>query len=252
MRVAVVGATGRIGRLTSQALERAGHEVAPISRRHGVDVLTDDLRPVLKGVEAVVDVINSTAVEPVEAVRFFTTATNRLLEAERDVGATHHVLLSIACLYRVVGAAHYAGKRAQEVAVEAGGVPYTIVPATQFHDFGAMVASRTEVDGVSAVAPLLLQPIAPEDVADILARIAVGPPQGRYRDVAGPESQDLVDMTRRTYAAMGKPIKLVPTWDNGTFGLDMAGNALLPSPDAEIAPTTFDEWLARLRQDQAS
>jgi uncharacterized protein YbjT (DUF2867 family) len=250
MRIAVVGATGRIGRLTSQALEKAGHEVVPISRSHGVDVLSDDLRPVLKGVETVVDVTNCTARQPTETVRFFTTATNRLLEAERDVGATHHVLLSIACLYRVIGNAHYAGKRAQEVAVETGGVPYTIVPATQFHDFGAMVASWTEVDGVSTIAPLLLQPIAPEDVADILARIAVGPPQGRYRDVAGPETQDLVDMTRRTYAAMGKSIKLVPTWD-GIFGPEMSGNVLLPGPDAEIAPTTFDEWLARLGEAEA-
>ena len=249
MRVAVVGATGRIGRLTSQALERAGHQVVPISRSHGIDVLTADLRTVLDGVEAVVDVTNTSAAQPVEAVRFFTTATNRLLEAEREVGTAHHVLLSIACLYRVIGTAHYAGKRAQEVAVEAGGVPYTIVPATQFHDFGAMVASWTEVDGVSKVAPLLLQPIAPEDVADILARIAVGPSRGRYREIAGPETQDLVDMTRRTYAVMGKPIKLVPTWDNGIFGRDLAGDAFLPAPDAEIAPTSFDEWLQRLRRD---
>ena len=89
----------------------------------------------------------------------------------------------------------------------------------------------------------LVQPIAPADVADVLAEVAVGPPQGRCPDLAGPEPQDLVDLARRTRAARGTSIRLVPTW-SGIIGLDMAGDVLLPGPDARIAPTTFDDWLA--------
>jgi uncharacterized protein YbjT (DUF2867 family) len=153
------------------------------------------------------------------------------------------VLLSIACIDRVEGNAHYVGKREQERLVTEGPTPWTIVPATQFHDFAAMVTSWTEQDGTATVAPLLLQPIAPADVADILAEIATGTPQGRYREVAGPQPQDLVDMARRTNDARGRVVRLVPTWLS-TFGPAMAGDVLLPRAGARIAPTTFDEWLA--------
>lgn len=90
----------------------------------------------------------------------------------------------------------------------------------------------------------LLQPIAPADVAEILARVAVGAPQGRYRDITGPASEDMVDMARRTHAAQGKNVRLVPTWHNGIFGSDMAGDVMLPGADAELAPTSFERWLA--------
>lgn len=118
-------------------------------------------------------------------------------------------------------------------------MPWTIVPVTQFHDFAAMVASWTEQDGVATIAPLLVQPIAPSDVAEVLAEIATGGPQGRYTDVAGPDPQDLVDMARRTNQARGREVKLVPTW-SGRFGPALAGNVLLPGDGARIAPTSFD------------
>ncbi|WP_327151013.1 SDR family oxidoreductase [Nocardia sp. NBC_01329] len=243
MRIAVVGANGRTGTLTRVALERAGHDVVPIGRSYGIDVLSGEgLADAFTGVEAVVDVTNSTAVEEEETVRFFTTATRNLLAAERTAGVGHHIVLTIAGLGKVKGNAHYVGKRAQEAEVEAGAVPYTIVPATQFHDFAAMVASWTEKDGVSPIAPLLIQPIAPSDVAAVLARVAVGPAQGRHADIAGPDPQDLVDMARRTHLARGQNIALRPSWENGIFDVSMAGNILLPAAP-EIAPTSFDDWL---------
>ena len=155
----------------------------------------------------------------------------------------HHVLLSIVGLTRFTGNAHYAGKRAQEELVERGPVPWSIVPATHFHDFAEMLTTWTERDGSATIAPLLVQPVAPADVADVLAEVAIGQPQGRCPDLAGPEPQDLVDLARRTRAARGTSIRLVPTW-SGVIGLDMAGDVLLPGPDARIAPTTFDAWLA--------
>jgi uncharacterized protein YbjT (DUF2867 family) len=107
-----------------------------------------------------------------------------------------------------------------------------------------MVASWTEQEGTATIAPLLVQPIAPADVADVLAELAAGSPRGRYADVAGPETQDLVDMARRTLQARGRVVKLVPTW-SGVFGKSMAGDVLLPGENARLAPTTFDEWLAK-------
>lgn len=244
MRLAIAGATGNIGARTVSALQRQGHDVVRISRSLGVDLLTGDgLDDALTGVEAVVDATNSTAGDRDESVRYFGTTTANLLAAEERAGVRHHVLLSIVGIHGVEGNAHYAGKREQERLIAAGPVPWTVVPVTQFHDFAAMVAGWTENDGVAPIAPLLVQPIAPADVADVLAEVATGDPQGRHVDVAGPETQDLVDMARRTLAARGRQVKLVPTW-SGPFGVSMAGHVLLPGENARIAPTTFDAWLA--------
>jgi uncharacterized protein YbjT (DUF2867 family) len=244
MRIAVAGATGNIGARTVAALERDGHDVVGLSRSLGVDLLTGDgLDDALAGVEAVVDAPNATSDDASEVVAYLGTITRNLLAAEQRAGTRHHVLLSIVGVHRVEGNAHYAGKREQERLVAEGPIPWTIVPATQFHDFAAMVTSWTERDGVATVAPLLVQPVAPDDVAAILAEVAAGEPQGRHADVAGPDPQDLVDMARRTYAARGRQVRLVPTW-SGLFGPEMAGNALLPAEGARVAPTTFDDWLA--------
>lgn len=251
MRIAVAGATGNIGTLTAAALERAGHDVVRISRSLGVDLTTGaGLDEALAGVGAVVDVTSSTssstATDPAEAVAFFGTNTANLLAAEERAGVGHHVLLSIVGLDRVHGNAHYAGKREQERLVAAGPVPWTIVPATQFHDFAATVVAWTERDGTATIPPLLVQPIAPADVAAVLAEVAAGAPRGRHADVAGPATEDLVDMARRTVDARNHRVRLVPTWSS-VLGAEMAGEVLLPGPDAVLAATTFDDWLATQR-----
>lgn len=244
MRIAVAGATGNIGERTVAALEKNGHDVVRISRSLGVDLSTGDgLDDALTSVDALVDATNAPAGDRDATVDYLGTTTRNLLAAEARAGVRHHVLLSIVGIHGIDGNAHYAGKREQERLVTEGPVPWTIVPFTQFHDFAAMVASWTEQDGVATIAPLLVQPIAPDDVADVLAEVAAGEPRGRHTDVAGPEPQDLVDMARRTNAARGHTVKLVPTWD-GMFDSQMAGDVLLPGEGARIAPTTFDEWLA--------
>ncbi|HEX6469136.1 MAG TPA: SDR family oxidoreductase [Streptosporangiaceae bacterium] len=245
MRIAVAGATGNIGARTVDALEQAGHEVVRISRSLGVDLTAGNgLDAALTGVDAVVDATSYNSADRDDAVAYFGTTTRNLLAAEQRTGVRHHVLLSIVGVHRIEGNAHYAGKREQERLVAEGPVPWTIVPFTQFHDFAVTVTNWTQRDGVATIPPLLVQPIAPADVAGILAEIATGTPQGRYRDVAGPDPQDLVDMARRTNEARGHAVKLVPTWSS-VLGPDMAGDVLLPGADARIAPTTFDEWLAK-------
>ena len=251
MKIAVAGATGNIGALTVQLLERLGHDLVRLSRSLGTDLTTGQgLGRALDGVSAVIDVSNIAAASADESTERFGRATRNLLDAGVQAGVGHHVLLSILGVDRVEGNAHYAGKREQERLVTSGPVPWTIVRASQFHDFAEMVASWTEHDGVATIAPLLVQPIAPRDVAQMLAEIALATPERRCIDIAGPEPQDLVDMARRTLRARGRSLKLVPTWSS-VFGPSMAGDVLLPTEGARIAPTTFDEWLAEQRPSSA-
>lgn len=244
MRVAVVGATGQIGSYTVAALERAGHEVVLVSRSTGVDVYSGTgLVEALTGVDVVIDASNNRSQDEQEIVDFFGTTSRNLLAAEEQTGVRHHVLLSVVGIDNGQRVAHYSGKREQERLVSAGPIPWTIVRATQFHELAGRVAATAERDGVAPIAPLLVQPIAPSDVGELLAEIATGEPQYAKVDIAGPDTQDFVDMARRTLAVRGKDVKLVPTW-RGTFDTSMAGEVLLPGPDARIAPTTFEDWLA--------
>ena len=246
MRVAVVGGTGLVGRHTVEALEDAGHEAVVVARSAGVDLTTGaGLDGALVGVESVVEVTNTTVTDPAEAREFFGMTTGSLLAAEKRAGVGHHVVLSIAGVDLVEGNAHYAGKRRQEELVEVGSTPFTIQRATQFYEFAGMVVGWTRQGDVATVPPLLMQPVAASDVGGVLAEVATGKPRGRAPDLAGPEIQDLVDMARRALAARGESVRLVPSWRDGPFGVEMAGEVLLPGPDARIAPTTFDEWLAK-------
>jgi uncharacterized protein YbjT (DUF2867 family) len=247
MRVAVVGATGRAGRLTLVALRRHGHEPVAIARAVGIDIVTGEgLDEALAGVDAVIDLSNTPARDADQARDFFGTATANLLAAEQHAGVCHHVVLSIVGVDRVPGNAHYAGKRRQEELALGGPTPATILRATQFHEFALMAVGWTRRDGVALVPPLLIQPLAVADLAEVLVETVVGGGSGEIREVAGPELQDLVDMARRTLAARGETLHLIPSW-RGPFSVEMAGEVLLPGPGAQLTTTTFDEWLAGQR-----
>jgi uncharacterized protein YbjT (DUF2867 family) len=244
VRVAVAGGTGLAGRHTVEALRQAGHHAVVLARSVGVDLTTGrGLADALVGADAVIDASNTPASSPAQARALFTTTTEQLLGAEHQAGVRHHVVLSIVGVDRVEGSAHYAGKRAQERAALAGPVPATVLRATQFFDYAAMVVGWTRQGQVARVPPLLLQPVAVADVADALVQVAVGAPRNGVVELAGPEPQDLVDMVRRLLAARGEPLRLLPGW-GGRFGVELAGEVLLPGPDAQIAPTTFETWLA--------
>jgi uncharacterized protein YbjT (DUF2867 family) len=243
MKIAVAGGTGLVGGLLVNALDR--HDVGVLSRSHGVDTVGGiGLDEALQGVDAVVDATNTAETDPDAAQAFFATSTQNLLDAEARAGVRHHVVLSIIAIDRVEGNAHYAGKRRQEEVAEAGSVPVTILRAAQFFEFADLVMGWTRDGDTVTLPPLLLQPVAASDVADVLAEIAVGAPQGRAADLAGPELQDFVDMSRRILAARGDTTtRLVPSWRDGPFGVEMAGEAMLPGPDARLAPTTLEAWL---------
>ena len=249
--VAVAGGSGLVGRHVVEALQRGGHQAVVLARGRGVNLETGDgLADALRGVAAVVDVTNTPTTGPDEARAFFGAVTSNLLAAEQEAGVRHHVVLSIVGVGRVEGNGHYAGKRRQEELATAGPVATTVVRATQFHEFAAMVVSWTRRGDVATVPPLLVQPAAAADVGDTLARVALADPAG-VTEVAGPEPQDLVDMARRTLAARGERLRLVPTW-RGPFGAEMAGEVLLPGPGAVITPTTFEQWLGAERPTAAA
>lgn len=245
MRIVVAGGTGRIGRLLVQQLTRQGHETVSLSRGEGVDLLRGTgLVERLAGADAVVDASSLPATSVAEAEAAFTATTQNLLEAENSAGVRHHIVLSIAALDSVRGNPHYFGKRAQERAALAGSIPSTIVRATQFHDFPAMIAERAVIDGEALVPPLRLQPIAPSDVAATLADVATAPPARGTVVIAGPRTEDAVDMAVRTFAARGIALPVRATWNGAALGPEFAGDVLLPGEGAQLAPTTFDEWLA--------
>lgn len=244
MRIAVVGASGRVGGFAVAALRYAGHEPVGISRSTGVDAYTGQgLDGALAGVDAVIDASNTGARDESEIVDFFGTTSRNLLDAEQRAGVRHHVLLSIVGIDRVHHNPHYAGKLEQERRVTSSPIPWSIVRATQFHDFAAMVAGWAEHDGVAPIAPLLVQPVDIREVGEVLAEVAAGEPLRDRLEMAGPRTEDLVDMARRTFAVRGQHIELEPTW-RGMFDVAMAGEALLPAGGARLAATTFADWLA--------
>ena len=245
-RVAVAGATGQVGQLVVTALRDAGHEPVELSRARGVDVLAGDgLAEALTGADAVIDVLNTAATDPDETISFFGRTSDNLLSAGQRCGVRHHVLLSIVNVDGVPDNAHYLGKVAQEQRVEAGLVPRIILRATQFHSFAEMVAGWTAEAGEATVAPLLVQPVDVGDVAAVLTELALGEPQGRAPDLAGPDTMGLVDMAVRTFAARGDATRVRASWRDSPFGLSMAGEVLLPGAGARIGDTSFTDWLAR-------
>ena len=252
MRVAVVGATGLVGRHTVEVLKRRQHDVVEIARSKGIDVLKrQGLDEALAGVDSCIDVTSFEAADRESAQSYFGTLTRNLLDAEQKAGVKHHVLLSILNLDLIEGNAHHAGKRAQEELVSASPVPHSILRAAQFHEFAEMLVGWVRTPEGAVVPPALLQPVAVIDVAKVLAEIAVDAPRGLV-NLAGPKPEDLVDMARRTFAVLNEPIELHPSWRGNIFGVEAAGEKLLAGPDARLASTTFEEWLKMRASKEAS
>lgn len=252
MRIAVIGATGLVGRHTVEALKRRQHDVVEIARSKGIDVLKrQGLDDALVGVDACIDVTSFEASDLESTKSYFGTLTRNLLDAEQQAGVKHHVLLSILNVDVIEGNAHHAGKRIQEELVSATSVPHSIVRAAQFHEFAEMLVRWVRTPEGAVVPPALVQPVAVIDVAEVLAEISVGAPKGLV-NLAGPKPEDLVDMARRTFAVLNEPIELHPSWRGSVFGVEAAGEKLLAGPDARLAPTTFEEWLTMRASKEAS
>jgi uncharacterized protein YbjT (DUF2867 family) len=245
MRIAVAGGRGLVGRMVVTALQAAGHEPVVLSRTKGVDLILDHgVVEALDGADAVIDVSNSPVLTRAKSVAFFGTATANLLAAAQRTGVTHHVALSIVGIDRVPSG-YYQGKRTQEQLVAAGSTPWTILRATEFHEFAGQLLGRSR-GPVAPVPRMRSAPVAAAEVADRLVEIATGSPLGRAPGLAGPEVHDMPDLARRLLRRRGEHRVVVPVQVPGEAGRQMAGDGLLPGPDATRGRVTFDEWLDRL------
>lgn len=244
MRVAVAGGTGTVGRHVVAALESAGHEVVVLARANGVDVSSGrGLDAAVSGADAVVDALSVTSLSARQSVEFFTTTTAHLLDAEERAGVRHHVALSIVGVDRAPYG-YYAGKLAQERLVERSRIPWTILRATQFHEFAAQMFERTKVGPLHIAPRMRTQPVAAREVGEHLAALAGGTPAGRATDLAGPREEDLVRMVRAYAHAHGSRAWLPAVSLPGAFGRAQREGTLLPDATAELGRETFDEWLA--------
>ncbi len=242
MRVAVAGGTGLTGRHVVAALAERGHEPVVVARSRGVDLLTcEGLDAALESVDAVVDVTNRMSPSRRAALDFFTTAGRNLLAAERRAGVGHHVALSIVGIDRV-NWGYYRAKRRQEQVVATGGVPWTVLRATQFHEFADQLLAL--VPGPVAPVPRMrTQPVAVAEVAEVLAELATGPALGMAPELAGPREEYLPDMARRLLRARGSRRKVLALPLPGAAGRAVAAGGLLPASSQLRAAQTFAQWL---------
>jgi uncharacterized protein YbjT (DUF2867 family) len=242
MRIAVAGGTGAVGRHVVEVARERGHEVAVLARSQGVD-LTTGAGLDLAGVDAVIDVSSVQTLSAAESTRFFTAATRTLLAAGQSAGVRHHLALSI------VGTdaapfGYYAGKLAQERLVADSPVPWTILRATQFHEFVGQLLTRMRRGPVALVPVMRFQPIAAREVAGRLVDLAESEPTGRAPDLAGPQAEQLAGLVRRWVRATGARARVLAVPLPGGLGRAMRDGALLPGAGARLGTQTFDDWLA--------
>jgi uncharacterized protein YbjT (DUF2867 family) len=245
VRVAVAGGTGVVGRYVVEELAAAGQEPVVLSRSKGVDLLAGGagLDAALDGVETVIDVSNVTTTSATKAVAFFDAVGRNLLDAGARAGVRHHVVLSIVGIDRV-GLGYYRGKLRQEHVVKNGPVPWTVLRATQFHEFAAQTLDR--VPKPLAVVPRMrTRPIAAHEVARHLVQLAMTPARGMSPDLAGPRVEQLVDMVRRLLRARHERRLVLPVKMPGATGAAMTGDGQLPLAAGPLGSQTFDEWLAQ-------
>ena len=244
MKIIVVGGTGRLGSQVVAELQRRGHDVVAAAPSTGFDTISGaGVAEGLRGAEVVVDVSNAPSFEAEAVLRFFQTSTGTLLAAETSAGVGHHVVLSIVGTDRAPDSGYLRGKVAQERLVEGGGVPYTVIRATQFFEFISSIADSLVVDGAVRATSATLQPIAIRDLAAAVADIAEGPPADAVVEVAGPEAIGLDELIRRVLSAAGDPRPIVTDDTVPYFGQVLVDATLTPGPGARLGPTHLDDWL---------
>lgn len=245
MKIVVIGGTGLIGSKLIARLTEHGHEGVAAAPNTGVDTLTGEgLAEVLVGADVVVDVSNSPSFADADVLDFFTRSTTNVLRAEEDAGVRHHVALSIVGADRLPASGYLRAKVAQEALIRDGGVPWSIVRATQFYEFTAAIAQAATVGDEVHLSTGWFQPMAADDVAAALGPVTVGAPLVSFQEIGGPEKVRMSDFVKAALAAKGDPRTVVADPAAEYFGTVLAGDELVPGPDAHLATTTYDEWVS--------
>jgi uncharacterized protein YbjT (DUF2867 family) len=246
MKIVVIGGTGLVGSKLVEKLREHGHEPVPASPDSGVNTLTGEgLADVLGGASVVVDVSNSPSFEDEAVLAFFETSTRNLLEAEQTAGVGHHVALSVVGTDRLSESGYFRAKIAQEKLIEESPIPYSIVHATQFFEFFKSIADAATDGDTVRLAPVLIQPMAADDVATAVGRAAVGPPVNGIVEVAGPEQFRLDKFIRQGLEARNDPRKVIVDPDARYFAARLDERTLVPGNDAGLGETRFVDWLGQ-------
>jgi len=247
MKLVVIGGTGLIGSKLVTKLREHGHEAVPASPDTGVNTLTGQgLAEALHGASVVVDVSNSRSFEERAVMEFFTTSTRNLLEHAAAAGVKHYVALSVVGTDRIPDSPYLRAKNAQESLVKSGGIPYSIVHATQFFEFVKRIADEATEGTTVRLPPVLIQPMAADDVAKAVGRIAVGEPLNGTVDVAGPQRFRFDELIRLGLGARNDPREIVTDPHARYFGAELGERSLIPAGDARLGEIRFEEWLGQV------
>jgi uncharacterized protein YbjT (DUF2867 family) len=243
MNIAVAGGTGTVGRHVVRIARARGHRVVSLSRAEGVDLVDGNgLAEALSGVDAVIDVANTQTLNGKKSVVFFTAVTGNLLQQGKAAGVQHHVALSIVGTDKAA-AGYYAGKLAQEKLVRDSDLPWTILRATQFHEFAEQMLQRSPLGPLVLVPRMATQPVAAREVAEALVDAAEAGPRGRAADLGGPERRQLADLVRAFALKHRQKKRIVEFTAPGPLWRAMRNGDLIPEPGAAVGRQKFSEWL---------
>lgn len=246
MKIVVIGGTGLIGSKVVSHLRQKGHEVVAAAPSTGVNTITGEgLAEALAGAQVVVDLANGPDFSDGPVMTFFTTSEGNLLAAGKAAGVGHHVALSVVGSDRLPDSGYLRAKVAQEKLIKASGIPYTIIRSTQFFEFlGGIVESA--VDGQTVrLSPAHVQPVASDDVAALVAKVATMPPANGTIELAGPERISLDDLVRKYLVAKHDARKVVTDVHARYFGTELNDKSLTPGDSPHIGSTSFETWLGR-------
>ena len=248
MKIVVIGGTGLIGSKTVAILRQGNHEVLAASPKRGIDTITGEgLKEAIAGAQVVIDLANSPSFEDKAVLEFFETSGRNLLPAEAAAGVRHHVALSIVGIDRTPDNGYFRAKVAQEKLIETSGIPYTIIRSTQFLEFLGAIADSCADGNMVNLSPGLFQPVAADDVAAIVADVALAAPQSGMFEIAGPERAPFNEIVARYLKAVGDPREVVCDPEALYFGGRVEERSLVPLGEARLGRIGLDEWLRRSR-----
>ncbi len=244
-KIVVIGGTGLIGSKVVEKLKAQGYEAIAAAPNTGVNTLTGEgLSEVLKNASVVVDVSNSPSFEEKASMEFFRTSTGNLLSYEVKAGVKHHVALSVVGADRLQETPYIRAKIEQEKLIKESGIPYSIVHATQFFEFWKGIADDASDRNQVRVPPVFIQPIAADDVATAVAKVAVGTPLNGMVEVAGPQRFRFDEFIRQGLRARNDPREVIADPNARYFGATLGELTLVASGDARIGQIRFDDWLS--------
>jgi len=245
MKIVVIGGTGLIGSKTVAILRQGGHEVLAATPQSGFNTITGEgLKEGLAGAQVVIDLANSPSFEDKAVLEFFQTAGRNLFPVESAAGVRHHVALSIVAIDRTDNG-YFRAKLAQEKLIVGSGIPYTIIRSTQFMEFLKGIAAEATQGSTVRVSPGLFQPIAADDVAAIVAEVALTPPRNGIVEIAGPERAPFNEIVARYLKAVGDARTVVRDPNARYFGGHIEERSLVPLGEARLGRIGLDEWLRR-------